>query len=66
MKATAGRDVSVLNPGSSVSRRTLLYDYHYRQDPSPGVGDAIREDLGDFRFVVNVVQHHRHPRGTLR
>ena len=52
--ATAGGDVSTLNLEGSVSRRMLLYDYHYHQDRSTRVGDAIRKDLGDLRFAVDV------------
>ena len=52
--ATAGGDVSALNLEGSVSRRMLLYDYHHHQDRSTKVGDAIRKDLGDFRFAVDV------------
>ena len=52
--ATGGGDVSALNLEGSVSRRMLLYDYHYHQDRSTRVGDAIRRDLGEFRFAVDV------------
>ncbi len=51
--ATAGGDLSVLNLEGSISRRMLLYDYHYHQNRSTKVSDAILGDLRDFRFAVD-------------
>ena len=51
--ATAGGDLSVLNLEGSISRRMLLYDYHYHQDRSTKVSDAVLGDLRDFRFAVD-------------